>query len=384
MDGLDCLKQQMENKEIKISHDTPINVCLVSLEVYPLFNPSCGGSHGGTEIDAYMIGTELAKDSRFKVTCITANSCHLNEEIINGIRLIKCDGLNKNIFAAGVSLWQAMKYADCDLYFRETPTLPTFLTALFCRLKHKLFAYRCASANNCNGGYIREHWFRGRLYKWALKQAAVVMVQNLEDIDSLRQTTGVDSACVPNGHHLAPLAEQPRDGILWVGRSTHVKRPELFIELAKQIPSQRFVMVCEQCSENRHYNRLVGEAQQVSNIEFHKSVPFAKINSFFQCAKIFVNTSDFEGFPNTFVQACAAGTPILSLNTNPDGFLEKYKCGLCSKGNWADFVRHVTTLLDSKIQSEYGQNGRKYAAENHDIEKIIEQYKKLFIAAKKN
>ncbi len=370
--------------EVERNYEQPLKICFVSLDAYPLFNPSCGGSHGGSEIDAYMTGTELAKDSRFKVTFITADFGQPNEEVIDGMHLIKCDGLNKNIFAAGVSLWQAMKRADCDIYFRKTPTLPTFLAALFCRLKNKLFAYRCASANNCNGGYIREHWFRGRLFKWALKHASVVTVQNRTDVDTLRQTTGVNSIFIPNGHHLAQLAEQPRDGILWVGRSTHVKRPELFIELAKQIPQQRFVMVCEQCSENRHYNRLVGEAQQVSNIEFHKSVPFKKIDSFFQRAKILVNTSDFEGFPNTFIQACSAGTPILSLNTNPDGFLEKYKCGLCAKGNWNAFVRQGATLLDSRTQSEYGQNGRKYAAENHDITKIIEQYKKLFIAAKKN
>ena len=370
--------------EVEKNCEQPLNVCFVSLDAYPLFNPSFGGNHGGSEIDAYMTGTKLAKDSRFRVTFITANSCQGSEEIINGIRLIKCDGLNKNMLLAGVSLWQAMKRADCNIYFRKTPTLPTFLAALFCRLKGKLFVYRCASANNCNGEYIRQHWFKGGLFKWSLKQAAVVMVQNRTDVELLKQTTGINSVFIPNGHRLTLLPELPRDGILWVGRSTAVKRPDLFIELAKQTPQQRFVMVCEQCSENWHYNRLVEEAQQVSNIEFHKSVPFAKINSFFQCAKIFVNTSDFEGFPNTFIQACAAGVPILSLNTNPDGFLEKYRCGICSKGNWADFIRHATTLLDSKIQSEYGQNGRKYVAENHDIEKIIEQYKKLFFAAKKN
>ncbi len=48
------------------NNNQPISVCFVSLDAYPLFNPSCGGSHGGSEIDAYMTGTELAKDSRFK------------------------------------------------------------------------------------------------------------------------------------------------------------------------------------------------------------------------------------------------------------------------------------------------------------------------------
>lgn len=361
--------------------DKAVGVCFVSLDAYPLFNAEARGPHGGSEIDAYMIGTELAKDERFKITFIVAESGQPSEEIINRIRLVRCDGLNKNLLAAAVSLYRAMKAADCDIYFRKTPTLPTFLTAFFCRLKRKLFFYRSASATNCNGSYLKQHWLRGRLFRWALKQASVVLVQNRTDVDLLKQTMGIDSVFVPNGHHIAGHDEKPRDSILWVGRSIRVKRPELFIELAKRLPQERFVMICERARGDKGYDKLVQQAELSGNVEFRKSVGFDKIDIYFQRAKMFVNTSDFEGFPNTFIQACSSGTPILSINVNPDKFLERYNCGLCADGDWDTFVKQVKILLDPVMRTECGQNARKYVRENHDIEKIIERYKKLFLEA---
>jgi len=107
-------------------------------------------------------------------------------------------------------------------------------------------------------------------------------------------------------------------------------------------------------------------------------VPFSEIDSFFQRAKVFVNTSDAEGFPNTFIQACEFGVPILSLNVNPDGFLDEYDCGISCEGDFERFLGSLGFMLTDNKYIEMGKRGRTYVEQNHDIKKTVEEYKKIF------
>ena len=136
-------------------------------------------------------------------------------------------------------------------------------------------------------------------------------------------------------------------------------------------------MICQRGTGDNQYDSLIESANNIRNIEFIKRVEFSEIDKYFERAKVLVNTSDTEGFPNTFIQACKCGTPILSLNVNPDDFLNKHKCGLCADGDWNTFKNMLGEILDSS-ENEYAQNARRYAEENHDITKIIEQYKTIF------
>jgi glycosyltransferase involved in cell wall biosynthesis len=217
------------------------------------------------------------------------------------------------------------------------------------------------------------------LFNWALKQANVVFVQNQKDADAIKETMGIEAVFIPNGHYIGTAYEQKRDSILWVGRTGEFKRPELFVNLAREFPNEKFVMICPRNRIGESYESL--KLYEAGNIEFHEQVPFQQVEDYFQRAKVFVNTSDSEGFPNTFIQACKCSTPILSLNVNPDGFLDKYNCGTCADGDWKKFVDSLKFLLAEDRYIELGKNGRKYVEQNHDITKIIEEYKKLFIEA---
>ena len=356
--------------------DRSIHICFVELKAYPLFNKKIRSIHGGSAVDILNIATELKKDKKFSISLITGDYNQPESEVIDDITIYKTKDLKNHPFKATLNIWKAMNKADADIYFRKGASLITVLVAVFCRLKGKLLFHRSSNTGHCDGTYLREHWLRGPLFKWSLRQAAIVIVQNKNEVNSIMQAMGISSVFIPNGHHLDVVSQEQRNSILWIGRTGLYKRPELFVRLAKEFANEKFVMICPRNRIGEGYKNL--KLDEADNIEFHEQVPFQQIDDFFQRAKVFVNTSDSEGFPNTFIQACKCATPILSLNVNPDGFLDKYKCGLCANGDWELFVNMQKKLLNRETARKLGLNARKYVEEHHDITKIVEQYKKYF------
>jgi len=360
-----------------LTHSQPIRICFVAPKAYALFNPQIKETIGGAEVDLYMLATELAKDDNFEVSFVTADYGQPAEEIIEGVRVIKSLDFRKNPAIGAVRIWAALARADAQMYMVKTISAGTFLVALFCTLHNRHFLYRTAHSTHCDGTYLRQHRLKGWLYKRTLRTASLVFTQNNSDRQALRHSTGIDSVVIPNAHRLQPLPQGERKHVLWVGRSAKFKRPQLFIELARQLPAERFVMICQQATGDAHYERLADSAEQVANLQFIQRVDFQQIGSYFQQAKIFVNTSDAEGFPNTFIQACQYGVPILSLNVDPDGFLVEYGCGICCRGDTDRLVQGLKFLLAENRYVEIGHNARKYVGEKHDITRVAERYKPL-------
>lgn len=356
-------------------------VCFVSLDVYPLLNPNAPGVQGGSEVDFYMLATELAKDPRFRVSVITGDFGQPDVETIGEITIYKAADIQKSPLSGARALWKAMRLADADIYFKKGAALTTDLVAMFCRLHHKIFFFRTATDYECNGSYLRDYPLKGRAYLWTLRQAKRVFVQKVGDVNKLFQTACVNAIAIPNGHRITDLHNASKEYILWVGRTDALKQPELFIRLAKEFSSEKFVVICQKAKGDEHYDELVRQAGTAGNLKFIEYVPFHEIDRYFQQAKVLVNTSSAEGFPNTFIQAGKCGTAILTLNTNPDSFLDKFNCGFCANGDWNKFTDSLKRLLNENWYIEMGKNALKYVEDNHDVVKIIEQYKKHFTDA---
>ncbi|MBN2063572.1 MAG: glycosyltransferase, partial [Sedimentisphaerales bacterium] len=209
-------------------------------------------------------------------------------------------------------------------------------------------------------------------FKWSLKKAALVFVQNQSDKLNLKKTFMIDPVVIPNAHRIKIDEHKDRKHILWTGRSVASKQPEIFIELAKNNPQYQFVMICQKATNDNNYQRLAKLACDITNLELIERVPFSQIHTFFEQALAFVNTSTAEGFPNTFIQACIASTPILSLTVNPDGFLEKFDCGLCANSDQNKLNPCLQQLLENF--DHYHTTTRNYALENHNIEKVVRSY----------
>jgi glycosyltransferase involved in cell wall biosynthesis len=361
-----------------VNAESAIRVCFVSPKSYPLFRPETPGVFGGAEVDLFLLGNELARDERFAVSFVVADYGQSAEETAGAIRLIRSVNFRAGGLIGAMRVWKALQAADAAVYMIKTASPGVPLTAAFCRRHQRSFVYRTASARESDGRYRREHPILGRAFAWSLRQAAAVLSQNQTDRDNLLRTTRIDSVVIPNGHPIPPLTDAAREFILWAGRSEPVKGPWRFLDLARALPQERFVMLCPKSTGDNDYDRLRDSARAIANLQWHDTVPFGQTEDFFRRAKVLVNTSDTEGFANAFIQACANGTPIASLSVNPDLFLTRHQCGIDCGGSPQRLVEGLRFVLEGNRYIELGKNARAYAEGHHDVARIVDHYKDLF------
>jgi glycosyltransferase involved in cell wall biosynthesis len=360
--------------------DSPkkIKVCFVAPKAYPIFNPDKGDYFGGAEVDLYYLASELARDDNFDASFLVADYDQNDVELIENVTVLKSLDFRRNLLNGLLRTWSTFKQANADIYVLKCASPGVPLVAMFCKLHRRIFVYRLASLLESDGTYVGQHPILGRLFAWSLRLAKQVFAQNAIDAENLTRTMGISSHVIPNGHRLPTMHQQTRDTILWVGRDDPIKKPERFLDLAKAIPNEHFTIVCQTLNNDQRYANLVSQAGAIPNLRFIRHVPFNQIDAYFQRAKVFVNTSDAEGFPNTFIQACKCGTAIVSFAVNPDGFLDKHACGLCCNGDTARLTYNLRFMLENNRYVEYGSNGRRYAERYHDITKIAAEYKSIF------
>ena len=90
------------------------------------------------------------------------------------------------------------------------------------------------------------------------------------------------------------------------------------------MPDCKFVMAMNIGQKDR-FEMAFKCSQEISNLNFLGAVKQSETQNLFDQALVYVHTSEREGFPNTYLQACAGKTPIVSLSIDPDSILSKYR-----------------------------------------------------------
>jgi len=70
------------------------------------------------------------------------------------------------------------------------------------------------------------------------------------------------------------------------------------------------------------------------------------VQEYYDTAEIFVNTSTFEGFPNSFIQAGLGKTALLSMCVDPDGMIGVFGSGVLA-GDSVEALLQVAKQMHS-------------------------------------
>ena len=270
--------------------------------------------------------------------------------------------------SAFASFWKKLTEINADIYVHRAGVGPEFylLTALFCLWHNRVYVHVLAYAPLTAPVTRPLGFLRWRICFPAALRLAGAIVTNSQR--RLRQGMRKEAKVIPTGKALPKPFRVAREHLLWVGRPYHdVKRPELFIELAKCFPRERFLM------------RLAARSKLVvpANVRVFCNVPHEELDAYYASSKLLVHTSKSESFPNVFLESWKNKTPVVS-TVDPDGVIKAHGLGRHSQ-SFEQLVKDVGMLLsDNKEWQTCSENGYRYVLEHHDITRTIEEYKKLF------
>jgi glycosyltransferase involved in cell wall biosynthesis len=263
-----------------------------------------------------------------------------------------------------------------DIYVINGATPDTFLQAFYTTVIKSKFVYMTASDVDADGRYKKMHKEQGRLYEKGLKMTDLIICQNKSQQNEMEKNYHLKSEFITNSIKIPkePASVDSKKSILWVGTSRPLKQPEVFLRIIEKYSQYHFTMIMPKHDENK-WNEIFEKTKNYSNLEFIERVPFEKIGEYFQKSKLFINTSIYEGFPVTFLQAAVCATPVLTLNVNPDNFLSEHACGYCAQGSEENLMKKVDEFMsDERLWKENSDNIFRFVKENHDIDHNIVKF----------
>jgi len=109
------------------------------------------------------------------------------------------------------------------------------------------------------------------------------------------------------------------------------------------------------------------------NVRFHGRIPYQEVGAFYERARVFVGTSEIEGFPNTYLQAWARGTPVVAF-LDPDQLIARNGMGRAVT-SVAQMCDAIVALSDDRNAWEIAsQRSREYMDNRFNLTRMTAPY----------
>ena len=275
-------------------------------------------------------------------------------------------------------VWSAMKRADADIYYVSCAGMHVGQATMFAGSQGKKVIFRIASDTDCEpDNLLIRYWRDKKLYEYGLRRVDSILAQSEKQRAAMSANYGLASKVVTM---LVETAQQQLSfsersiPVLWVNNLRQLKRPDLMVKLATSLPQLQMHMIGgPQPGFSELFDTIKNQAANLPNLVFHGRVPYHDVNETYEKARVFVNTSDIEGFPNSFLQAWIRGTPVVSF-FDPDGVIASRGLGRAVK-SMDEMIAAVKELTnDPDAWLEASQRCRDFMRDEYGEERILAPY----------
>jgi glycosyltransferase involved in cell wall biosynthesis len=301
----------------------------------------------------------------------------------NGIRLVRqsAERYQKKWVSYPPVLWRALDEADARVYIQRGAGFETGVIAAYTRAHARRFVFSSSSMIDFQAAPDIPSPSARYAYRLGLRHADALVVQTDEQ---KRVAPGTDASRLSVIRSFCDLPPEParreRDAFLWIGGLIDYKQPLAYLTLAERLPQARFRMVVHDRGERWAglATEVRARAAKMPNVEIVEHMSRDRLLPLYERSLAVVNTSLLEGFPNTFMEAWARGTPVLSLHVDPDATIETYGLGRAGGGSLDRIVDAAASLWQRRDSIEdLAATARAYIAEVHDPVRIATQWAQL-------
>jgi glycosyltransferase involved in cell wall biosynthesis len=223
-----------------------------------------------------------------------------------------------------------------------------------------------------------------KIFEYGISHTTHIIAQTHTQAKQLKSNYGRDVTEIIGNFHPTPkeiISKGSAIKVVWIANLKPVKQPEIFIQLAKDFgytTNLEFIMIGAMQGSSRWKANITNQIQSAENLKYLGFTPQEKVNAILAESHILVNTSKWEGFTNTFIQAWMRKVPAVSLNVNPDNIFDNQKLGFIA-GNYNLLRKYTETLvLNGELRHIMGEYAYQYAHQHHSEEnaqKILSLFK---------
>jgi glycosyltransferase involved in cell wall biosynthesis len=384
------------------------------LHVAYIYPPELKVADGITNV-VYNVTKELAKRGH-KVTVFASNLADLHQSkllstghhMVNGVDVFYFRSLWKyRTFMFTPSIINGFRdLDDFDvIHIHDARSFQGICTYLWDKMKQVPYVFQphgsflSSMPEPCNLRMLKlflDKFVSNKIVKNASK---IIALSRFESEQYKRMDVpGEKIAIIPNGIDLSEYGVLPPKGafkrkfgipeekkiILYLGRIHRTKGIEFLVKvyayLVKKMGCKGAVLVMAGPD-----NGYINEARALANsLEVYHSTVFTgfissedKLKALVD-AEVFV-TPSFYGFPITFLEACAVGTPILT--TNLGDVLEWIddKVGFTTQPTLQNLAKAIYKIIsDEELQRKFSRNCVEIVKSNFSIEKVVEKLETVY------
>ncbi len=331
--------------------------------------------------DIYYIARNITCETKFNNKKI---------KLINIPHSCFMDRFGNSYFLDSLNIYNTLKIINPDIIYQRVHTAYTGIIAYYANKYNKTMIWHISSDNDVKPWefnlkkQIIFDYIDKRVADYGIRNCSKIIGQTKEQNELLKKYYNRKCEVIISNFHPLPAHEIQKKHpvkILWVSNIKSIKRPEIFVEVAKhfeQFPNVKFCMIGGK-QNKKLTTQLEEEINKIKNLEYLGEKTLNEVNNLFCQAHIFINTSDSEGFPNTFIQAWMRRVPVVSLNVDPDNVLKNHGIGFHS-GSLEQLFKDTKRLIeDEELRETMGKRAQEYAFKHHslaNIENIVDLFDK--------
>jgi glycosyltransferase involved in cell wall biosynthesis len=288
----------------------------------------------------------------------------------------------ENLPSDSFTIYKLIKKLSPDIIYKQGIDYITAIGAYYAKKNGKSMVLHIASSRDVEksspmfGKRILFDIMNQQTAKYVINNSTKIICQATYQDILLRENYGKSCELILPNFHPVTTNKIHKDTspiiVAWVANLKELKQPEVFIRLAKSFmstPDVKFMMIGRPAL-GAWQGELVEQIGRVPNLEYLGELPINQVNDILSKAHILVNTSQYEGFSNTYIQAWMQKVPVVALNSDPDDIIKTKQIGFHSK-SFEQLVSDVRALIENKALREVmGEKARSFACRTFSTENI--------------
>lgn len=352
----------------------------------PLLGPvlASGGHVGGAERQIHMLAVGLAARG-WKVGVVSNPTPEPFPAEVEGVRLLlhRPFGGRRRVSRRALYLSEMARMLtslDARVVVQRSAGSTTGYVALAARLRRRRFVYSSANVIDFSFEELEPSRRTVGLFHLGIRLATEIVVQTPEQVQLCRARFSREAILIKSLAERQPLREAEPEAFLWIGRLAHYKRPEVFVELADALPEAQFrmVTVATGAAERQSLDRLRAAAAELGNLELLGALPHERVGELIARSVAVVNTAEYEGMPNIFLEGWARGVPALAFAHDPDGVIEREGLGAFAGGSQLRLVEFARQMwAERQTQERIAALCQRYIERDHAIQPVVDRWENV-------